>query len=190
MFYFLLLCHVLLVACCRRASTVCIAVPQASRRRASTVFSNTASTAQHSAISPQISPHKASKQVRADPSATTQASRQSCREPAHVVHAFIQHAGFSKRTKKLKSVPPTKNYNFSLSAVVTHEGFICLSFDLNKIQHCSFSPSFFYVCRTCMRRPSCYPGAWSSWHLQVVSLHLKLWTSLSASSFAFCYSSL
>ena len=36
-----------------------------------------------------------------------------------------------------------------------------------------------------MRRPGCFPGAWSSWHLQVVSLHLKWWTSLSV-SFAFC----
>ena len=40
----------------------------------------TASTARHSAISP----HKASKQVRADQSAKTQASRQSWRKPAHV----------------------------------------------------------------------------------------------------------
>ena len=35
-----------------------------------------------------------------------------------------------------------------------------------------------------MRRPGWYPRAWSSWHLQVVNLHLKSWTSLSA-SFAF-----
>ena len=25
-----------------------------------------------------------------------------------------------------------------------------------------------------MRRPGCFPGAWSSWHLQVVSLHLVM----------------
>ena len=30
--------------------------------------------------------------------------------------------------------------------------------------------------RTCMRRPGCFSGAWSSWHLQVASLHLKCWT--------------
>ena len=43
----------------------------------------------------------------------------------------------------------------------------------------------FFVPGTCMRRPGWYPQAWSSWHLQVVSLHLISWTSLSA-SFAFC----
>ena len=30
--------------------------------------------------------------------------------------------------------------------------------------------------RTCMRRPGCFPGAWSSWRLQVACLHLKCWT--------------
>ena len=30
--------------------------------------------------------------------------------------------------------------------------------------------------RTCMLRPICFPGAWSSWHLQVAYLHLKYWT--------------
>ena len=32
-----------------------------------------------------------------------------------------------------------------------------------------------------MRRAGCFPGAWSSWHWQVVSLCFKSWTSLSAS---------
>ena len=48
------------------------------------MYCSTASTAQHSAISS----HKAAKQLRADQSATTQASRQSWREPAHVVEHF------------------------------------------------------------------------------------------------------
>ena len=30
--------------------------------------------------------------------------------------------------------------------------------------------------RTCMLRPVCFSGAWSSWHLQVACLHLKCWT--------------
>ena len=30
--------------------------------------------------------------------------------------------------------------------------------------------------RTCMLRPVCFPGARSSWHLQVACLHLKCWT--------------
>ena len=48
-------------------------------------------------------------------------------------------------------------------------------------QLCSFFLRPFYAFHTCMRRPGCFPGAWSSWSLQVVSLHLKAWTSLSAS---------
>ena len=49
-----------------------------------------------------ISPHEAAKHVRADQSATTQASRQSWREPAFR-RAFEQLAAFSNRTKKSKS---------------------------------------------------------------------------------------
>ena len=30
--------------------------------------------------------------------------------------------------------------------------------------------------RTCILRPVCFPGAWSSWPLQVACLHLKCWT--------------
>ena len=29
---------------------------------------------------------------------------------------------------------------------------------------------------TCIRRPGCFPGACSSWHLQVICLHPKCWT--------------
>ena len=31
--------------------------------------------------------------------------------------------------------------------------------------------------RTCMLRPVCFPGARSSWHLQVACLHLTYWTT-------------
>ena len=82
--------------------------------------------------------------------------------------AFIQHDEFSKPTKKSKSAYPTKTRNYSHSVTgVMGEG-LALSFDLdlNKIQHCWFSPPFlagtWYVFRACMRRPGCYPGAWSS----------------------------
>ena len=43
----------------------------------------------------------------------------------------------------------------------------------------SCSPSFLF--RPRMRRAGCLRGPWSSWHLQVASLHLKLCISLSAS---------
>ena len=56
--------------------------------------------------------HKATKQVRADRNATTQASRQSCesREPT-CRRAFTQLPTFSKRTNKQKKLRPTQIYN-------------------------------------------------------------------------------
>ena len=51
----------------------------------------------------------------------------------------------------------------------------------NKGEDTKWDGIFFFL----MRRPGSYPEACSSWHLQVVSLHIKSWTSLSA-SFAFC----
>ena len=78
---------------CYRASTAVlrIEVPQAQH-----------STAQHSAIRP----HKAATQALAHQSAKTQQQASQCRR------AFIQHADFSKRTKRTKestSAGPTKN---------------------------------------------------------------------------------
>ena len=40
--------------------------------------------------------------------------------------------------------------------------------------------------RTYMLRPVCFPGAWSSWHLQVACLHLNCWTIYFTTSV--CYS--
>ena len=76
------LCVRIIRACCRRAST--------------------ASTTQHSASSA----HQAAKQVRADQSATTQASRRRLRRP-ECRRAFVQLAVFSKRTEKSKSARST-----------------------------------------------------------------------------------
>ena len=103
----------------------CVPIRVRQRKQADILYCSTASTAQNSAISP----HKAAKQVRADQSATTQASRQSWRDPAHACRACIQHAEFSKRTKKSKSARSTKIYNYSHSAGVMHEG-LAFSFDL------------------------------------------------------------
>ena len=41
---------------------------------------------------------------------------------------------------------------------------------------------------TRMRRPSCFPGAWSSWHLQVASLHLIVWPPIFCSVLLFLVS--
>ena len=100
----------------------------------------TASTAQHSAISP----HKAEKQVRADQSATTQASGQSWRSQ-HVIENLNSTLSYQNEGRnRNKSARPTKIYNFSHSAGVMREGFACSS-DINKMQRCSFSPSFLCI---------------------------------------------
>ena len=39
-----------------------------------------------------------------------------------------------------------------------------------------------YDVRLCMRRPGCFPGAWSSWHMQVACLCLKYWVIHSTTS--------
>ena len=74
---------------------------------------STASTAQHSAVSPAQSHN-----------ATTQASRHSWLQPA-CRRTLMQLAVLSRRTKKSKSARPTKNYNNSQSSLagVMREGF-------------------------------------------------------------------
>ena len=67
--------------------------------------------------------------------------------------------------------------------LIADDNIICWGTFLNFFA--SYIPVYF-VPSTCMRRPGWYPRAWSSWHLQVLSLHLKSWTSVSA-SFSFCY---
>ena len=68
------------------------------------------STTQHNCSTAPRSQHgqQPAKQVRADQSATTQASRRSWLAPA-CRRAYIPLAVFSKRTKKSKSARPTKN---------------------------------------------------------------------------------
>ena len=129
--------------------------------------------------------HKAAKQVRADQSATTQAGRQSWRELA-CRRAFMQSLR-SQNERRHRLLPGLRKCTSTPDAAYSwcHARKLCLFFSNIKdttLQHCSFSPSFQYVFRTCTRRPGCFPGAWSSWHLQVISLHLKSWTDASAHS--------
>ena len=87
-----------------------------------------------------------------------QADRVGEGQHIHVVE-HLYSALFPKRTKKSKSARPTAITNYSHSASVMRER-SAFSFDLSKIQHSSLS--VFSMFRACMRRPSCYPGAWSS----------------------------
>ena len=121
--------------------------------------------------------HKAAKQVRADQSAITQASRQSWQELA-CRRALILLAAFSKRTKK--SNLPGKNHTTTHKAAADSPLFP-ISIKCNTV----FSLRHFYAFRTCMRRPGCFLEHGALGFLHVVSLHLKPWTSVSA-SFTFC----
>ena len=69
------------------------------------LYFSTASTAPHSVISP----HKAAKQVRADQSATTQATRQSWRQPAHVVEQLYSTLS-SQSEQKNRKLPGLQKY--------------------------------------------------------------------------------
>ena len=40
----------------------------------------------------------------------------------------------------------------------------------------SYLPGISLQVPMCMRRPACFTGSWSSWHLQVACLHLFFWT--------------
>ena len=101
---------------------------------------STSSTTKHRAISP----HEAGKQVRADQSATTQASGQSWRSQ-HVIENLNSTLSYQNEGRnRNKSARPTKIYNFSHSAGVMREGSACSS-DINKMQRCSFSPSFLCI---------------------------------------------
>ena len=127
-------------ACCRRASTL----------YCSTVITDSTAQRNQPGTKPQ------SKNVRADQSATTQACRQSLREPAHVVERlFIQHAEFSKRTKKSKISPAYKNYNYcTYTALVwCAKDLPLVSILMYKVQPCALSPPLF-VCISYMHAAS------------------------------------
>ena len=129
------------------------------------------STAQHSAISPaQSSKPSTCRSERDDASKQTEsaiASMSSCIHTARCV---------PKTNEEIQICRPKKIRERSQSSVagVIREG-LALIYNLNKLQHCSSSPSFlWFLYDTCMRRPGCFAGSWSSSQLQVVSLHLVI----------------
>ena len=101
------------------------------------------------------------------------------REPA-CRRAFVQLACVLTTNEKPKYARPTKLINRSqtsfLGGGVMREGSAFIA-HLSTNIHCSFSSSFLCIC-ACMRRLDCFPGAWRSWHLQVVSLRIQSWTSM------------
>ena len=128
------------------------------------------STAQHSAISPVQSSKASTCRSERD-----NASKQDrVGESQHVVeHSYSPLC--CRNERRNRNLPGLHKYRPSRNSLagVMREGFAYVS-NLSKVQHCSFSPSFFccmyrvvwYFVYTRMRRPGCFPGAWSSRHLQ------------------------
>ena len=161
-----------------RAAAVCTSSLSSSIYSSSPASTAQNSTAQHNTA--QSALHKAANQVRAYRSATTQATR-VC-ESQHVVehsHSSLR----SKNERRNQNLPHQKKYAWyihnhsqsSLAGVIRED--TALLEDL--------SPRPYGAFRECIPCSGCFSSTWSSWHLQVVSLHLKSWTSLSA-SFGFC----
>ena len=150
--------------------------------------SNTTNTAQQGAIRPaqsrrnQACPKQQSKYV---PTRARQRKQQT-----ELTRASLSSSVYTARCvlKTNEEIPicPAKIYNHTHKAAeagVMLEGLACIS-NLNKVQHCSFSPSF--LCISYMPAASgLFSWSMELGLLQVVSLHLKSWTFLSA-SFVFC----
>ena len=128
---------------------------------------------------------KSAKQIRADKSATTHASRQSWPELAYR-RAFIQLAAFSKRKKKRKSTRQICTTHKACDWSWCNAGRTHLYFQSQQDTTTLFFLSVLsiYFIHACDIRV-CFPGAWSSWVLASRQFAPKSWTSLSA-YFAFC----
>ena len=126
-------------------------------------------TAQHSAS--QSAMHEAAKHVRADQNATTeQADRVG--ESQHVVeHLYSSLCCQHPRTNRNL---PGKKHTHNHKKLVMREGFAfsCFQSQYHTIQRYSCSFVQIDVYDACVRNRGRFPGAWSSWHLQVVSWHL------------------
>ena len=120
-----------------------------------------ASTTAHNSTAAQSAMHKAAKHVRADQSVTTQARRQSWREPA------------CRRASAACVLETNEEIKICLAKTIYNQK--QLVNDARRIFFQSqYDTALFLLFRTylfdaCMLRPGCFPGAWSSWHLQVIS---------------------
>ena len=134
------------------------------------------STAQHTASSPQ-------KNAKASTCRSVRQRKQADRvgESQHVV----EHLHSTLQTNEETAVCPAYKNAPLLTALVGCAMDLPIVSISIRYTHGSVFTSFFYAFRTCMRRPGCFPGAWSSWHLQLVGLHLKLYI-LRSVSYAFC----
>ena len=118
---------------------------------------------QHSSAQRSQPARQAAKQVRADQSATTQASRRSWL-------ALACRRAYSSLCSQNEEIEICSVYKKYCWCGVMREGFV--RYTARK----TFFPPFLF--RPYMLRPVCFGGPWSSWHLHVASLHRKQWTSL------------
>ena len=179
-------------ACCRRASSAVsgIAVPQAQQsttnqptqsRKASACRSECHNASKQTesiyCIAVPQAQHSTAQSARTKPPSKYVPLRVRQRKQAnrvgesqHKVVEYVYNTLRSQNERRNQNLPGLQKYatinNYSHSAGLTREG-LAFSFDLNRIQHCSFLRPF-YVFRTRVRHPGCYPGAWRSGHLQVV----------------------
>ena len=136
-------------------------------------YCRASSTAQQSAE--QSAMHKAWKHVRTCRSECDNASKQTELARASISsRSYLQFAVFSKINEEIEVCPLKNVYTTTLSWWCA-KGLPFFVSNLDTIQH----SDEYVVFRTCLRdactaRPGCFPGAWSSWQLQVVSLHLFL----------------
>ena len=130
--------------------------------------------AQHSTA--QSAMHKAAKHARECQSATTSASR---KELARISMSSICSSLCSQIQRRNQNLPPGGNKK---KTTATSSWWWCVKdlplFPISiRRDYIRFSLSDKFWYDACMRRLGCFPGARSSWHSQVVSLHLKSWTS-------------
>ena len=131
------------------------------------------STAQHSAIN--LAQRSTASTCRSE---RDNASKQAQLASASMSLKHLQLAVFSKRTK-IEICPALKkyaaaNHKTACGGVIARRTcFACIS-NIDKKQHCSFSPSFSSMCfvHACGVR-DVFLEPWSSWQLQFVSSHLS-----------------
>ena len=73
-------------------------------------------------------------------------------ESQHRSSSVSLYSTLSSQKRRNRNLPGLQKYTTTHSAGVVREGFT-FSFDLSKLQHCSFSPPFF-VCIWCVRAAS------------------------------------
>ena len=150
---------------------MCIRDSNARKQRAS----NTPSTAQRkpARTEPQTKASTCRSECNNASKQTELARASTCRR------SFPQHAESSKRTKSKSALQKyTSKYNYDCCTSI-HTALVWCAKDWSlRVASTSirYNTALFlsplHVFRTCLRRPG-YPGAWSSWHSQVVSLHLN-----------------